>query len=288
MRYGIRAFDTSAYYGPSEIVLGGVLKALKDEFPRESCKLITKCGRYGLTPAEFDYSPSTIQRSVQRSLERLNTTYLDILYLHDVDMVADEVMPKRDGDHSTALSEDREAYDLGLGQEGKVLGEGDGKVLEAYGELKRTKEQGFVKNIGIMGNYLKLALLVRQKYGPMDVLMSFCHLTVQNDTFTPFVRELAGRAGVGQLLTASPLSSEALNMCSTWNGGLPNIALGFAYRNARDLGILTAVGMGSLEQVHETVKVWREIALDGSSQEREEHEDEVLRVFDASGCRNYS
>lgn len=40
-RYGIRAFDTSAYYGPSEIVLGGVLKALKDEFPRESYKLVT-------------------------------------------------------------------------------------------------------------------------------------------------------------------------------------------------------------------------------------------------------
>jgi hypothetical protein len=40
LRYGIRAFDTSAYYGPSEIVLGGVLKALKDEFPRESYKLV--------------------------------------------------------------------------------------------------------------------------------------------------------------------------------------------------------------------------------------------------------
>ncbi|KAF9645038.1 Aldo/keto reductase, partial [Thelephora ganbajun] len=310
MRYGTRAFDTSVYYGPSEIVLGGVLEALKYEFPRGSYKLITKCGRYGLTPAEFDYSPSTIQRSVQRSLERLNTTYLDILYLHDVDMVADEAMPKRDGDHSTALSEDREVYDLGLGQESKVWGEGDRKVLEAYGELKRMKEQGLVKNIGITDNYFKLALLVRQKYGPMDVLMSFCHLTAQNDTFTPFVKELTGRAGVGQLLTASPLcvgllapsppewsptparlksaASEALNICSTWNGGLPNIALGFAYRNARDLGIPTAVGMGSLEQAHETVRVWREIASDDSSQEREEYEDRVLRVFDVSGYRNYS
>ena len=40
LRYGIRAFDTSAYYGPSEIVLGGVLRALKSEFPRESYKLV--------------------------------------------------------------------------------------------------------------------------------------------------------------------------------------------------------------------------------------------------------
>ena len=41
-RYGIRAFDTSPYYGPSEIVLGGILKALKGEFPRDSYKLVTE------------------------------------------------------------------------------------------------------------------------------------------------------------------------------------------------------------------------------------------------------
>ena len=88
---------------------------------------------------------------MQRSLERLDTTYLDVVYLHDVEMVAEEVVPKRDGDHSTALGEDREAYGLALGQEGKILGEGDRKVLEAYGELKRLKEEGLVKNIGMTG-----------------------------------------------------------------------------------------------------------------------------------------
>lgn len=39
-RYGIRAIDTSVYYGPSEIVLGNVLHALRDEFPRSSYKLV--------------------------------------------------------------------------------------------------------------------------------------------------------------------------------------------------------------------------------------------------------
>jgi D-arabinose 1-dehydrogenase len=38
--YGIRSFDTSAYYGPSEIVLGTALKALRNEFPRSSYKLV--------------------------------------------------------------------------------------------------------------------------------------------------------------------------------------------------------------------------------------------------------
>ena len=140
--------------------------------------------------------------------------------------------------------------------------------------------------------------------------MSYSHLTIQNDTLISFAKELTERAGVGQLITASPLcmglltpnppewspapqklksaSSEAVNVCSTWTGGLPGIALGFAYRNARHLGIPTVVGMGSLEQVHETMRVWRAIVLDDMAQERREHEDRVIRVFDASGYRNYS
>ena len=140
--------------------------------------------------------------------------------------------------------------------------------------------------------------------------MSYSHLTVQNDTLISFARELTERAGAGQLLTASPLCMglltpnppgwipappklkstppEAVDVCSTWAGGLPNIALGFSYQNARDLGIPTVVGMGSLEQVHEAVRVWREIVSDCRMQERKEYEDRVIRVFDASGYRNYS
>ena len=39
-RYGISAFDTSPYYGPSEIILGNALEALKHEFPRSSYQLV--------------------------------------------------------------------------------------------------------------------------------------------------------------------------------------------------------------------------------------------------------
>jgi D-arabinose 1-dehydrogenase len=38
--YGINAFDTSAFYGPSEIILGTVLKTLESEYPRESYQLV--------------------------------------------------------------------------------------------------------------------------------------------------------------------------------------------------------------------------------------------------------
>lgn len=39
-RHGINAFDTSPYYGVSEIVLGACLKALEAEFPRSSYVLV--------------------------------------------------------------------------------------------------------------------------------------------------------------------------------------------------------------------------------------------------------
>ena len=239
-------------------------------------------------------------------------------------------MPRRDGDHSGALGEGRGAYGLAKGQEGKVWGEGDRKVLEAYGELKKMREEGLIKKIGMSGNYriqsllivtnaalayplptlLRLALLIREIHGPMDVVMSYCHLTIQNDTFVSFAKELTERAGVEQLVTASPLcmglltpnppewspapeklksaSSEAMYACSAWSGGLANIALGFGYRSARRLGIPTVVGMGSLGQVHETMRVWREIASEEEIEERKEYEEQVTRIFDASGYRKYS
>ena len=40
-RYGISAFDTSPYYGSSEVVLGQILRALEPEFPRSSYKLVS-------------------------------------------------------------------------------------------------------------------------------------------------------------------------------------------------------------------------------------------------------
>ena len=42
IRYGIRAIDTSVYYGSSEIVLGKILHSLRDEFPRSSYQLVNQ------------------------------------------------------------------------------------------------------------------------------------------------------------------------------------------------------------------------------------------------------
>lgn len=112
---------------------------------------MTKCGRYGATPADFDYSPATVRKSVERSLARLNTPYLDTVYLHDIEFVCTAVAPKKDGNHILALTEEKEAYGLLEGQEAKVWGSGDRIMLDAFRELRKMKDEGLIRNIGITG-----------------------------------------------------------------------------------------------------------------------------------------
>ena len=115
---------------------------------------MTKCGRFGPDKKDFDYSPSSIRRSVQRSLSRLKTTYLDVVYLHDVEFVAEEVMPIKSGNHNTALTVDAAAYGIENGQEGKIWGEGDQRILDAFAELRKMRMEGIIRKIGITGMYV--------------------------------------------------------------------------------------------------------------------------------------
>jgi len=104
---------------------------------------MTKCGRFGpnLTEfsdqAEFDYSINTIRSSVMRSLARLNTGYLDTVYLHDVEFMCTPL----------GLAE----YGLEAGDEEKVRGEGDQKILDAVAELRNMQDEGLIRSIGITG-----------------------------------------------------------------------------------------------------------------------------------------
>ncbi|KAF5014909.1 hypothetical protein F66182_13944, partial [Fusarium sp. NRRL 66182] len=61
LRAGIRAFDTSPYYGPSEEILGQALASerVATEFPRHTYQLLTKIGR--VAESSFDYSPAWVR-----------------------------------------------------------------------------------------------------------------------------------------------------------------------------------------------------------------------------------
>lgn len=169
LELGITAFDTSPYYGPSESILGAALSSsLKNHpLPRSSLTLITKCGRLG--PAKFDYSPAQVRYSVLRSLRRLRTPYLDLVYAHDVEFVS------------------------------------SADVLSAVRELRRLRdEDGLVRYVGISGfpvaRLAELAELVLRETGePLDAVLSYGNFTVQNRTL--------GRAELEGTATTSEGSS---------------------------------------------------------------------------------
>ena len=76
---GINFFDTSPYYGITiaETRLGAALVGRRDRVI-----LATKCGRYGM--AEFDFSAKRVLASMDESLRRLQTDYIDLFQVHDV------------------------------------------------------------------------------------------------------------------------------------------------------------------------------------------------------------
>ncbi|OTA96244.1 hypothetical protein M434DRAFT_19821 [Hypoxylon sp. CO27-5] len=171
---GVRAFDTSPYYGPSELILGDALAhpSITQNHPRSSYFLVTKAGR--IAGDVFDYSPSWVRYSVLRSLERLHTSYLDLVYMHDVEFVS------------------------------------PAEVLTAVRELRRLRSEGVIRYVGISGypvnKLCELAELVLRETGePLDAVLSYGHYTIQNTTLGAEAMSRFESAGVDVVLNASML-----------------------------------------------------------------------------------
>ena len=71
-------------------------------------------------------------------------------------------------------------------------------------------------------------------------------------------------------------------------GSLPDIALGYAIRTCAGKYPLVA-GFSQPKEVHECVRVWREIQADGEkSSGRADREETVKRIFEQSGYMDWS
>lgn len=86
-----------------------------------------------------------------RSLSRLNTDYLDVVYVHDVEFIATPVTDGPTGGNHLKALEDPGSWGLMEEDKAKIRGEGDQQVLDAVGELWKLKEEGKIKAVGISG-----------------------------------------------------------------------------------------------------------------------------------------
>jgi len=77
-QHGINLIDTAPAYGDSELRIGQLLPGNRTDW-----LLSTKAGEtYENGESQFDFSGDAIIGSVERSLDRLNTDYLDIVLVH--------------------------------------------------------------------------------------------------------------------------------------------------------------------------------------------------------------
>jgi aryl-alcohol dehydrogenase-like predicted oxidoreductase len=75
---GINLLDTAPAYGNSEERLGKLLQGQRHDWV-----LCTKVGEtFAEGKSQFDFSPAAICHSIERSLQRLHTDYVDIVLVH--------------------------------------------------------------------------------------------------------------------------------------------------------------------------------------------------------------
>jgi aryl-alcohol dehydrogenase-like predicted oxidoreductase len=283
---GVRAFDTSPYYGPAETILGDALASplVRDNYPREQYYVLTKVGR--VAADVFDYSPEWIRHSVMRSCTRLRTNYLDVVYCHDVEFVS------------------------------------SAEVLIAIRELRRIRgETGMVKFVGICGYPVNVLcdlaeMILRETGEPLDVVQSYANFTLQNTQLLSQGLARFINAGVDVVANASPLGMGLLrgqgvpvgamgnwhpapdglrDVCastSKWTESqgekLEVVAIRFAFENwlkegakagasgdplglpsssyessasKQKLGV-NVMGVSKIDELDETMRVWRSV-LDG-------------------------
>lgn len=160
---GITYFDTAPYYGRtlSEERLGVALQGKRDRIV-----LSTKLGRYD--KAAFDFSAARVRSSIEESLGRLRTDYVDLLIAHDVEF----------GDREQVIS-------------------------ETIPEMRRVQEAGKARFIGISGLPLKILADVAER-GRVDFVLSYCRYTLLNRDLDRWLSPTVQRLDLG-LINAAPV-----------------------------------------------------------------------------------
>ena len=95
LELGVNLFDTHEGYGSSEVILGEALRGV----PRDGYHLVTKWAHHRRDGGGTD--AAALAASVERSLARLNTDYIDVMMIHGIlaaeyDEVVERFMPTLD------------------------------------------------------------------------------------------------------------------------------------------------------------------------------------------------
>jgi len=228
---GINYFDVSPYYGRTlaEKRLGEFLKGKRDKII-----LATKVGRYGISlPYGFDFSAQRVVKSVDESLQRLKTDYIDVFQIHDIE----------------------------FGKRKQIIEE----TLPAMFKLKK---KGKIRFVGITG-YPLTPLKEVVETQEIDTVLSYCRYNLLDTTMDDILTPVAKKRNIG-LINASPLhmraltekgapdwhpapekvlkgAKEAIQFCQGRKVNISDLALQFAF--SHEYVAVTLVGMSKVRHV---------------------------------------
>lgn len=234
---GINYFDVAPYYGRTlaETRLGQAL-----ENKRQAIILATKAGRYDGEPGSgFDFSAQRIIASVEESLKRLRTDYIDVFQVHDIEFASQQQI-----------------------------------MEETLPAMFKLREQGKVRFIGITGYPLHLLKAVAGSTA-VDMVMTYCHYNLLNTTADKVLMPMARERGIG-LVNAAPLhmgvltergappwhpapeevlgaGRQAAAWCREQGGNIADLALQFAFSYKQVA--TTLVGMSKVEHVRRNIQM---------------------------------
>jgi L-galactose dehydrogenase len=230
---GINYFDVAPYYGRTlaETRLGQALVGCRDKVV-----LASKMGRYDVD--SFDFSAERVTRSVEESLSRLQTDYIDVLQVHDVE----------------------------FGNKGQI-------IHETVPAMHKLKQAGKVRFVGITGYPLHLLRDVAEA-AEVDTILSYCRYNLMDTSMDDVLTPVAKRKGIG-LVNASPLhmrvltekgapdwhpapkrvlevGREVARYCRSRGVDIADLAMQFALQH--DYVATTLVGMSKVRHVDGNVK----------------------------------
>jgi L-galactose dehydrogenase len=234
IEHGINYFDVAPMYGVTlaETRLGKALRGKRDKI-----FLATKCGRYDMD--EFDFSAKRVLESIDESLKRLQTDYVDVYQVHDIE-----------------------------------FGDKEQVINEAIPAARKVQQSGKARFVGITGlpvRYLRhIAELIE-----VDTILSWAHYDLVEDEMDTVLTPLANEKGIG-LMNASPLHQRLFTekgppewhrspkdvleaglklaaLCAEHGVNIADVAMRFAldYPHVAT----TIVGMSKLRHVEQNVKV---------------------------------
>jgi L-galactose dehydrogenase len=230
---GINYFDVAPLYGLTlaETRLGKALKGRRDQV-----FLATKCCRDNFQFSDF--SASRVQASVDESLRRLQTDYVDVLQIHDVE-----------------------------------FGSAKQIIEETLPAARKVQEAGKARFIGICGLPVRYLRWLAEQI-EIDTILSWGHYNLVEDEMDEELTPLCKQRGIG-LLNASPLlqrlltgqgvpewhrSPEAVQdvahklvrLCASHGLNLADVAMRFCLDHPSVA--TTIVGMNSVQQVKANLK----------------------------------